>query len=192
MGWSGPPVGATDGEVDAEPVTTSSADGRYWTLPPLVLAAALALPGCTHGVGNSNALEIASESGTLCVPADDDGLVTVALDSLTNTSAAPVQIVEVSLNEPQNLEVADWVIAEEGTVSVAATGGWRPPQSNLGRNAVPSDGEVRLVLGLRLQTAEQDLGTAPSATVTYVEQDGSRGKVDTRYAMSVTSRDACP
>ncbi|WP_152232247.1 hypothetical protein [Georgenia ruanii] len=123
-------------------------------------AAAVLLAGCTE-VGDG--LRSPGDPAEVCVPADAAGFATISLDRIENVAGDAVTIVDVSLVDGHDLQVAGWYVVLGDGPTPGVDRGYEPPP--VPSTEVPAGEEATLVLGLQVGGDE---GRAEATEVTYI------------------------
>lgn len=150
-----------------------------WSRRVGALALALVVAACSS---TSSALTTSQDgSGRLCTPTDSDGTTTIAHDIVTNSSAEPLTLTNVTL-PGSPIVILKWTTMPLDWSGPATKMGDHVPDAE-GTRVIQPGASVLLALVVRNDTSDRPPWVAP--VVEYTDGTGAQGQLTLSWEISV-------
>lgn len=126
-------------------------------------------------------LDRADGYGVVCSPTDTQGLASISLDGVVNTTDGPLTVTDITAATPDGLTVVDWWLARDDEDSPGAmTGSWPHPVRPWHSTLQPADAASVVVTVQADDPTRPTSETALDLAFTTADGDSGRARTDGR------------
>jgi len=171
---------------------------RQWMLAygSTALIAAVLLNASDHTLDSRQSrhalgLDQADGWATSCSPTDNEGLATISLEGLRNTTDGPITVTDIATTNPDELTVVDWWLARDDEDAPGAmSGAWPHPIQPWHTTLAPGDHPSIVVT---VKAAEPSHATSETPVdVAFTTDDGDSGLATTNGRLLTGPPAGCP